>query len=233
MQRLGEIAAEEWRRTGLLKSAGIPAPTGPMKVGCLDVMHRFPRQEDGLLVRLFYPTEPGLEGTYEYAKWFSHLKYVKSFARSLQMKESGELSAILEGKISACCAWDTLGEDVWVGVAGRYNTLSDTAPRTPALDSAPVASSGTTGGTLPLVVFSHGLSGMRTVYSGICCDLASHGFLVAVIEHRDESAGLCLRRVPVSSGFGGCEYQDDWILYRELKAGEKGFPLRQRQVRYH
>ena len=97
------------------------------------------------------------------------------------------------------------------------------------MDSAPLASSGTTGGTLPLVIFSHGLSAMRTVYSGICCDLASHGFLVASIEHGDESAGLCLRRVP-SLDNDVLEYQDDWILFRELKEGEKEFPLRQRQV---
>ena len=36
----------------------------------------------------------------------------------------------------------------------------------------------------PLVVLSHGLSAMRTVYCGICSDLASHGFIVASVEHR-------------------------------------------------
>jgi len=37
---------------------------------------------------------------------------------------------------------------------------------------------------LPVVVFSHGVSGMRTFNSAVCCDLASHGYLVAAIEHR-------------------------------------------------
>ena len=116
----------------------------------------------------------------------------------------------------------------WVWLIIELSCLS-AVPRTPALESAPLASSGTTGGTLPLVIFSHGLSAMRTVYSGICCDLASHGFLVASIEHGDESAGLCLKRVP-SLDNNGLEYQDDWILFRELKEGETEFPLRQRQV---
>ncbi len=37
---------------------------------------------------------------------------------------------------------------------------------------------------LPVVVFSHGLGGMRTTNSAVCCDLASYGFLVASVEHR-------------------------------------------------
>ena len=36
----------------------------------------------------------------------------------------------------------------------------------------------------PVVVFSHGLSAMRTISSGICYDLASHGYVVAAVEHR-------------------------------------------------
>lgn len=36
----------------------------------------------------------------------------------------------------------------------------------------------------PLMVFSHGLGGMRTTYSSLCTDLASHGYIVAALEHR-------------------------------------------------
>ena len=36
----------------------------------------------------------------------------------------------------------------------------------------------------PVVVFSHGLTAMRSVYSLLHCDLASHGYIVAAVEHK-------------------------------------------------
>ena len=67
---------EPWKSSGWLKGEGIPAPRGRHEVGCVDLMHRLEGDSDGLLVRLFYPTDPGLAGQYPYAKTIPHPRYL-------------------------------------------------------------------------------------------------------------------------------------------------------------
>lgn len=50
--------------------------------------------------------------------------------------------------------------------------------------------------TFPVVVFSHGLGGSRTMYSTVCGDLASHGLVVVALEHRDGSGARTYVNVP-------------------------------------
>lgn len=47
--------------------------------------------------------------------------------------------------------------------------------------------------TLPVIVFCHGLAGMRTTYSNLCIRLAAQGFIVVAIEHCDGSAAVTSR----------------------------------------
>ena len=93
----------------------------------------------------------------------------------------------------------------------------------------------------PLVVYSHGLSGHFYAYSGICSDLASHGYVVAAVVHRDGSATLALRRVPGPGVQEGQydQYVDEWIRYvkttppiTDYQTLCTNFPLRNDQVHY-
>ena len=45
---------------------------------------------------------------------------------------------------------------------------------------------------LPILIFSHGLAGIRTTYSTICCEMASRGIIVVALEHRDGSASMTI-----------------------------------------
>ena len=77
-----------WQKFGPPRGLGVPAPTGRYEVGCVDVMHRLEGDSDGLLVRLFYPTDPGLAGQYQYAKLYSHPQYFKASMESTSMMQA-------------------------------------------------------------------------------------------------------------------------------------------------
>lgn len=45
----------------------------------------------------------------------------------------------------------------------------------------------------PVIVFSHGLFGGREMYTSLCQDLASWGFIVVILQHQDGSSPVVLR----------------------------------------
>ncbi|KAM9739684.1 platelet-activating factor acetylhydrolase isoform 1-T1 [Dama dama] len=94
----------------------------------------------------------------------------------------------------------------------------------PAAWNAPLR----TGEKYPLIIFSHGLGAFRMIYSAIGIDLASHGFIVAAIEHRDGSASSTYYFKDQSAVETGSK---SWLYLRTLKRGEEEFPLRNEQVR--
>ncbi|KAM6045492.1 LOW QUALITY PROTEIN: platelet-activating factor acetylhydrolase 2, cytoplasmic [Chlamydotis macqueenii] len=75
----------------------------------------------------------------------------------------------------------------------------------------------------PLIIFSHGLGAFRTLYSSICSELASWGFAVAALEHRDHSA-LATYLCPAEAG------REEWIPYQQVPQGQKEFYFRNKRV---
>lgn len=109
----------------------------------------------------------------------------------------------------------------------------------PAYLDAPFKSNG----KCPVVVFSHGLGAFRTLYSAICAELASQGFIVVSVEHRDQSASATFyfrekpeseranENLPKTSASAQDNLAKEWMYYRPLQHGESEFPLRNKQVK--
>ncbi|KAG2460487.1 PAFA2 acetylhydrolase, partial [Polypterus senegalus] len=76
----------------------------------------------------------------------------------------------------------------------------------------------------------------RTVYAAVCLEMASHGFLVAAVEHRDCSASITYHYKEASSlsteepVLPNCYLQEEWINYRKIKQEEKEFKVRNLQL---
>ncbi|XP_058162816.1 platelet-activating factor acetylhydrolase isoform X2 [Dasypus novemcinctus] len=81
-----------------------------------------------------------------------------------------------------------------------------------------------TGEKYPLIVFSHGLGAFRTIYSAIGIDLASHGFIVAAVEHRDGSAAATYYFKDQSA----VEIGNKTWLYIKQEAPDRNFQVQKR-----
>ena len=112
----------------MFKSIGLPVPSGPHQVGCVDVMPLCKGDDSGLLFRLYYPTEatPDSAG-YRYAAWLPNELYLTLYAKGHEMLAKGQWrklcmahppNLLMTHRTKGCSTlWSTI-EDI-------YSTTSD------------------------------------------------------------------------------------------------------------
>ncbi|XP_008574194.1 PREDICTED: platelet-activating factor acetylhydrolase [Galeopterus variegatus] len=105
---------------------------------------------------------------------------------------------------------------------GKILSLLFGSRTTPANWNAPLR----TGEKYPLIIFSHGLGAFRTIYSAIGIDLASHGFIVAAVEHRDGSASATYYFNDESTAEIG---NKSWLYLKTVKQEDEEIPVRNEQ----
>lgn len=191
----------------------LPKYPGPYQVGSIDVeipisdTRNFEVTEtsvETVLVRLFYPADStaGLsKGTAP--SWLPqpNMEYAKGYAAFLKQP-------ILPMSLAISLA--------------MYNTII------PATENAPPITPHDT--RLPVMIFSHGLGGSRNAYSQWCGSIASHGVLVAAIEHRDGSAPISIVRSGSKDQFSVpyrriTEYNDETKVYRTSQLAQRTFEV--------
>ncbi|TPX63314.1 1-alkyl-2-acetylglycerophosphocholine esterase [Spizellomyces sp. 'palustris'] len=195
----------------------LPDYLGPYPVGVHDIETppNAAKNTKGVLIRLYYPTTSAATKAHSRAKWLP-----KGTLYSVGYGNFSKLPTILS-------------------LAFIYPLLAGV--NTPGYLNAPLRHAGKGDDSppplptrLPCMIFSHGLGGMRTTYSTFCGNIASQGFIVAAIEHRDGSAAVASRnaykekiryRHPNNDHRKPGETVDEYLLrFRrsqvEVKAGE-------------
>lgn len=201
----------------------VPMPKGPYPVGCVDIMTGY--SKSGCFVRLFYPTaqKGSVERKHQWPTWLPHESYLNGYAQFLGV-------------------WPPMFKVLYRIMTGNVYI--------PAVwDAMPLQEDE----AFPVIVFSHGLAGCRTLYASICLELASQGYIVAAVEHRDNSAchSFYMKERqysrPNSQETEDEEDSDDadgkikhlsmpilptreWVVYRQISIKKKEYAARNKQL---
>jgi platelet-activating factor acetylhydrolase len=173
------------------------APTGPYPVGVHDA--RLADRAGGHRVRLFYPAAAANSGRGP-ARWLPR-SHAKGFADETMLGVMRFIKAPFPSVLGTLTSY--------VASTKLYATLDGN-----------MAESET---KFPLVLFSHGLGGSISFYSIACIDMASHGHVVAALEHTDGSA--------VAAFVGEERKEVPYRCYRGLDADGSEWELRNTQLR--
>lgn len=152
--------------TSIFLKKQLPSPTGKYKVGSF--VTRVPQKH---LIRFFFPTSKIAMGeeTIAAGKWLPEFIYINGYARFLGFSNNIFLNYIMQSLRFVRGPWVDQTEENFHIYKDSKNTK------------------------LPVLLFSHGMGGSQTMYSIICTEMASKGFLVVVPEHMDGSASCTIQ----------------------------------------
>ncbi|CAI4227415.1 unnamed protein product [Auanema sp. JU1783] len=201
--------------------------TGAYRVGCSDLMIKDSKDGDsGVFMRIYYPNEKEQPEPQAHPLWLPRKEYLEGLAGYL--KQSSRrlqfFSNWIVGEKRSSAGWHLplAGTNKSIPISTSMPTISSKTHKIPSSRSFSV-----TQPNFPVVVFSHGLAGCRHFYSTYCSSLASYGYVVAAIEHRDYSACWTYKLIPdVLSG----RAKERAVHMKLLESGDKEFKIRSQQL---
>jgi len=185
-----------------VKKKYLPKPSGPYTASCADLMTEY--SQYGVFIRLYYPTmvSKAAEKTENWFPWVPHDMYIQGLACVISL---------------------------WVFILRLVMWWYGGQMYVPAAWEAPLLPSSTRGNRkLPVIIFSHGFGAARFFCSAMLSEMASQGYVVASLEHRDTSA--C-----ATYFFKSATHRDKdertWIPHAKLEIGPQHYELRRKQIR--
>ncbi|XP_046397332.1 platelet-activating factor acetylhydrolase-like isoform X2 [Ischnura elegans] len=195
----------------MTKAVHLPVPTGPYVPGGVDIMTEY--SSSGSFIRLYYPSEsvaiknrtPQFNNNFQkrWIPWLPDSRYFDGCARLMGLWK------VIVWATYAIIAGVNAKIPVYWG--SQFSPLEQEGKETTTGSTKPQKSK-----KHPMVIMSHGMAGNRFAHSALGLEMASHGFVVAVLEHRDGSAsGTYYYKSKEMRDKG----EKTWLPYKNVKFG--------------